>query len=385
MSKETSKTFGYDAIHAGFNGDPGSAGVIPAISLATTFYQKTPGQGQYEYSRSGNPVRDIFEANVAKLEGGKHGFGFSSGLAATTAFVELLKPGEKLICLDDVYGGTQRLFKRTLRAPVETELVDLSNLANLDKYAGDSAYKWIWIETPSNPTLKVTDIAAVCEKAKEMGMKVAVDNTFATPYNQQPLALGADVVIHSVSKYLNGHSDVIMGAVVCNDQEIADRIKYVQNAMGSVPSPFDCWLVVRGLKTLHVRMQRHNENAAKAAAYLEAHPKVEKVHYPGLESFPQHEIAKKQMSGYGGMVSIWVKGGVEEASKFLQSLKVFALAESLGGVESLAEHPALMTHGSVPAEERAVLGIMDNFIRLSVGIEESDLIIDDLKNALEQI
>jgi len=356
------------------------------ISLSTTFAQKSPGVHQgYEYSRSGNPTRDAFEACVAALEAGTWGAAFASGLAATATIAHMFQQGDEIICFDDVYGGTRRYFTRVgSSSGIIPKYVDLSITANLEQ-AITAKTKLIWIETPTNPMLKLADIAACSEIAHRHGALVVVDNTFATSYYQKPLQLGADLVMHSVTKYLNGHSDVVMGIVCGRSEEVKTRLKFLQNAMGSVPSPFDSYLALRGLKTLHVRMERHTANAMRIAPWLEQHPKVAKVIYCGLSSHPQYALARRQMSGAGGMITMYLKGGIKESRQFLENVKIFALAESLGGVESLIEHPAIMTHASVPPEARAQLGISDSLVRLSVGIEDADDLLQDLEHALSCI
>lgn len=386
--------FGTTAIHAGQNPDPFTGAVAVPISLASTFAQSSPGvlygRNQensfgkgWEYSRTGNPTRGVFERAIAACEKGKHAVAYSSGMAATTAAVHLLKQGDHVISIDDVYGGTQRYFRQTVHPTygIDFDFVDMSDLAKIEAAIRPNT-KMLWLESPTNPTLKVTDIAAVSAVAKKHNLIVVVDNTFMSPYFQNPLTLGADVVVHSITKYINGHSDVVMGVVITNDDDIYTKLKFIQNGIGAVPSPFDSYLALRGLKTLHVRMAAHAKNAQAVAEYLEAHPAVEKVYYPGLPSHPQHAIAKKQASGFGGMITFYVKGGLEKARAFLETVEVFTLAESLGAVESLAESPAIMTHASVPKEHRELLGISDNLIRLSVGIEGLPDIIADLEKAL---
>jgi len=378
--------FATNAIHAGQKPDPTSGAVMIPISLSTTFVQKSPGVNTgFEYARTGNPTRDAFENCVAALENGVWAAAFASGLAATATISRLFSVGDEIICFDDVYGGTRRFFTKIGEpSGLVSKYVDLSNVENL-KAAITPRTKMVWAETPTNPTLKLCDIKAICDLAHQHGIIVAVDNTFMTPFFQRPLDLGADLVVHSVTKYLNGHSDVVMGIVIGNSEELRTRLKYLQNAMGAIPSPFDSFLAIRSLKTLHVRMERHAQNALAVAQFLEKHPKVEKVMYPGLPSHPQHALAKKQMTGFGGMVTIWLKGGLAQSRLFLETVKLFALAESLGGVESLIEHPGIMTHASVPAEARAALGISDSLVRLSVGIEDIEDILNDLRLALDKI
>lgn len=387
LKKEFAKAtggFGTRAIHAGQDPDPRTGAVAVPISLATTFVQKSPGvHSGYEYSRSGNPTRTAFEECIASLENGKHGFGFASGLAAESTILHMLKAGDNIVCIDDVYGGTNRLFTRVLGPSMglTTTFVDFTSEGALEAAITEKT-KLIWLETPTNPTLKISDISAASAVARKHKIPLVVDNTFMSPYFQKPLDLGADIVMHSCTKYIGGHSDVVMGAVVTNCDELAERIRFLQNAIGGVPAPFDCYMALRGIKTLHLRMREHARNAQSVAEFLEKHPAVERVIYPGLPSHPQHELAKKQMSGFGGMVTFFLKGGLKESRAFLEALKLFALAESLGAVESLAEHPAIMTHASVPADQRLKLGISDSMCRLSVGIEDLDDLLADLTQAL---
>jgi len=356
------------------------------INLSTTFQQKSPGVNQgYEYSRSGNPTRNSFEECVAALENGEWGLAFGSGMAATTSITHLLEHGDEIISVDDIYGGTLRYFSKiAVPRGLQLKLVDFSTPGGLEAALTEKT-KMIWIETPTNPNLKIIDIQEITSIAKKHKCLTVVDNTFSSPYFQKPLDLGADLVMHSVTKYLNGHCDVLMGVVIGKDEELKDRLKFIQNAIGAVPSPFDCFLAMRGMKTLHLRMKCHEENATKIAKFLSLSDKVEKLYYPGLPSHPQHHIARKQMSGFGGMITFWLKGGIQESRQFLENLHVFTLATSLGGVESLANHPAIMTHAAVPPENRQKLGIHDNMIRLSVGIEDVDDLIEDLQNALNHI
>lgn len=376
--------FGTRAIHAGQAPDPSTGAICTPIYQTSTFVQKSPGVivEEYDYSRAANPTRAALEANIASLEGGKFGLAFSSGVAATGVVIHLLSAGDHVVLCDDVYGGTNRLFHRVFaQMGIEITLVDMT-----DPKATEAAFKpntkLVWIETPTNPMLKVVDIAAVTNIAKKHGAITAVDNTFSSPYLQNPLALGADIVCHSSTKYIGGHSDAIGGVLITNDADLHKRMKFIQLSEGAVPGIMECFLFLRSTKTLHVRMDRHCENAMKVAKHLAAHPKVEKVIYPGLESHPQHAIAKKQMRAFGGMVTIYLKGGLAESRAMLEKVKIFALAESLGGVESLIEHPAIMTHASVPADQRATLGITDNLVRLSVGIEDVEDLIADLDQAI---
>jgi cystathionine gamma-lyase len=342
------------------------------------------GKG-YEYSRTGNPTRGAFERAVAAVEHAQYGLAFSSGLAATNAIIQTLKAGDHVLCIDDVYGGTQRLFRRIVapNSGIEFDFIDMNDPKTILDSIKDNT-KIIWVESPTNPTLKITDIQAVADivRAARNDIWLVVDNTFMSPYLQNPLDLGAHMVVHSVSKYIGGHSDVIMGSISCNDKDIIDRLRFIQNGSGAVPSPFDCYLALRGLKTLHLRMDASQKNAIAIATYLESHSLVEKVVYPGLKSHPNHAVACKQASGFGAMITFYLQGDLKVASVFLASLKLFVLAESLGAVESLAESPAVMTHASVPPEQRAILGISDNMIRLSVGVEHVDDLLEDLMQAL---
>lgn len=371
------------AIHAGQSPDPVSGAVMPPIVLASTFAQESPGVHKgFEYSRTDNPTRRTLEACVAALEGGTHGACFGSGCAASTTLFLTLSAGDHIVSSDDVYGGTFRILDKVMKPlGVETTWVDMTDPQNVAD-AMRPETKLVFVETPTNPMLKVVDIAAVAEVAHAGGATVAVDNTFATPALQRPLSLGADVVLHSMTKYLNGHSDVVGGVAVTSDDALNERLRFLQNSVGAVPSPFDCFLVLRGLKTLAVRMKSHVESAQRIARFLEARPEVERVYYPGLESHPQHELAARQMKGPGGMISFVIAGGLPAARRFLETTELFTLAESLGGVESLIEHPAIMTHGSVPKEQREALGIVDGFIRLSVGLEGVDDLMADLERAL---
>ena len=372
------------AIHAGQSPDPISGAVMPPIVLASTFAQQSPGVHKgFEYSRTNNPTRQTLEACVAALEGGEHGMAFGSGCAASTTLFLTLSAGDHIVASDDVYGGTFRVLDKVMKPlGIETTWVDMTNPENVAA-AMRPETKLVFVETPTNPMLKIVDIAAMVKIAHAGGAKVAVDNTFATPVLQRPLSMGADVVVHSMTKYLNGHSDVVGGIAVSSDAALVEKLRFLQNSVGAVPSPFDCFLVLRGLKTLAVRMKGHVESAQKIAAFLEARPEVERVYYPGLASHPQHALARKQMRGPGGMISFVVKGGLPAARRFLEKTELFTLAESLGGVESLIEHPAIMTHGSVPKAQREALGIVDGFIRLSVGLEGVDDLIADLTRALE--
>lgn len=363
------------AIHAGQEPDPSSGAVMQPIVLSSTFAQDGPGAHKgFEYSRSGNPTRNALERCLAALEGASHGLAFSSGCGATTTLLHTLRPGDHVVCGDDVYGGTFRIFDKVMKPMgLEATFVDMTDPSRVREALRPST-KMVWLETPSNPMLKVFDIAAVAEIGKKAGAVVVVDNTFATPMLQKPLALGATAVVHSTTKYVNGHSDAVGGAIATSDAGLAERLRFLQNAMGAIPSPFDCYLVLRGVKTLPVRMRQHVATARALAERLEKHPQVKRVHYPGLASHPGRALAERQMKGPGGMITFELDAGLEGARAFLRSLRIFACAESLGGVESLAEHPAIMTHASVPAETRRALGISDGLIRLSVGLEgEEDL------------
>lgn len=375
--------FGTVAIHAGQEPDPTTGAIMTPIFQTSTYVQRGPGDHLgYEYSRTGNPTRTALEANIAGLEGGRHGLCFGSGCAATSALLMCLSAGDHVIAADDLYGGTFRLMDKVYkRLGISFSFVDMSD-PEKTRAALRPETKLFWVETPTNPMLKLVDIEATCHIARARGAAVVVDNTFATPYLQRPLDLGADIVMHSTTKYMGGHSDVIGGAVVTNDDEWRARIAFVQNSAGGVPGPMDCFLTMRGLKTLHLRMQRHVENARAIAALLDGHPEVEKVYYPGLESHPQYALAQRQMRGPGGMISFVVKGGLQKASRVLKSTRIFACAESLGGVESLIEHPAIMTHASIPAENRRLLGIDDGLIRISVGVEDIEDLASDLSSAL---
>lgn len=372
------------AVHAGQPPDPVSGAVMTPIVLSSTFAQALPGEHKgFEYSRSGNPTRNALEACVAALEHGKHGFAFSSGLGASTTILSTLAPGDHVLSGDDVYGGTFRLLDKVMKPfGITSTFADLAD-PDAVRRALRKETKMIWLETPTNPMLKVFDIAAIAEIGRAHGATVVIDNTFATPVLQSPLDLGATAVVHSTTKYLNGHSDVVGGAMVTSDDAFAERVRFLQNAMGAVPSPFDCYMVLRGLKTLSLRVERSCKTAAMIADKLSAHPKVERVYYPGLASHPGHAIAAKQMRGFGAMISFVVKGGLEPARRLLGALEIFACAESLGGVESLAEHPAIMTHASVPPEQRKQLGIDDGLVRLSVGVEGADDLWGDVARALE--
>ncbi|MCB9025672.1 MAG: cystathionine gamma-synthase [Bdellovibrionaceae bacterium] len=375
--------FSTRAIHVGQEPDPTTGAIMTPIYLTSTYVQSSPGQHKgFEYSRTSNPTRKAYEKCLANLEGGQHGFAFASGCAATTTVLHLLKAGDHVVASDDMYGGTFRLFDKVLRNNgIEFSFVDLTNANNLTS-AIKAKTKLVWLETPTNPMLKISDISTIASLLKGKDILLAVDNTFMSPYFQQPLSLGAHIVVHSTTKFVNGHSDIVGGAVVTNDQKIAEKIAFLSNSMGAICSPFDAYICMRSLKTLALRMEAHQRNAMKIAEYLENHPAIDSVIYPGLKSHPQHELAKKQMSGFGGMITFNLKGGLSAARHLLEGVKVFALAESLGGVESLIEHPAIMTHASVPLELRQKLGITDGLVRLSVGIENIEDLITDLKKSL---
>lgn len=379
------KNFGFStrAIHAGQEPDPSTGAIMTPITLSSTFVQASPGVHKgYDYARGNNPTRRAYEDCLASLENGKRAFAFGSGCAAEATTLHLLSSGDHVVAGDDLYGGTFRLFERVMKQMgIEFTYVDLTNPANFDK-AVKSNTKMVWIETPTNPSLKLIDIRAVAAKARAKGVISVVDNTFMSPYFQRPLELGADVVVHSTTKYVGGHSDVIGGAVVVSRDDLIEKYTLLVKSIGAVSSPFDAYLCMRSLKTLAVRMQAHQKNGHAVAEYLSKHPMVAKVLYPGLPSHPQYALAKEQMSGFGGMVTMYIKGGLAEARKFLENVRVFSLAESLGGVESLINHPAIMTHASIPADQRRELGIDDTMIRLSVGIEDLDDIIRDLEQAL---
>jgi len=376
--------FATRAIHAGQPPDPQTGAVITPIYATSTYAQESPGKHKgLDYGRSHNPTRWAYERCVADLEGASHGFAFSSGMAATSTVLELLDSGAHVVALDDLYGGTRRVFERVRRRSAGLSFT-YSTLASRELLleAITPATRMVWIETPSNPLLKLVDLAMVAEVAKSKGLIAVADNTFASPWIQRPLEHGFDVVVHSATKYLNGHSDIISGVAVTRRDDLAEKLGYLQNAVGSVPSPFDCFLATRGLKTLALRMQRHCENASAIARWLEKSPRIERVFYPGLESHPQHALAKRQMAAGGGMVSAIVKGGKEAALRMLERCQIFTLAESLGGVESLIEHPGIMTHASVPEEVRSEIGISDALIRLSVGVEDVSDLVADLEQAL---
>jgi len=376
--------FGTKVIHGGLEPDSATGAIMTPIYQTSTYVQEGIGVHKgYAYSRSANPTRSALESNIAAIENGQYGACFASGIAAIDCVIKMLNPGDEVISTDDLYGGTYRIFKTIFeKYGIVFHFVDMLDIQNV-KNAINKNTKLIWVETPTNPMMNIIDVEDTAKLAKESGVMLAVDNTFATPYLQNPLDQGADIVMHSATKYLGGHSDVVMGALVCNDEGIAKEMYRIQNSSGAVTAPMDSFLVLRGIKTLHVRMQRHCENGEKIARWLKTHPKVDKVYWPGFEDHPNHAVAKRQMRGYGGMISFSLKGNsLEDAKKLAVGTNVFALAESLGGVESLIGHPATMTHGSIPKAEREKTGIVDSLIRLSVGIEDAEDLIADLEGAL---
>ncbi len=380
----TKKNLATRVIHAGQSPDPSTGAVMTPIYQTSTYVQASPGEHQgFEYSRSDNPTRQAWEACINDLENGRGGFAFASGMAAIDAVLALLQPGDKVVAMDDLYGGTWRVFERVRQraSGLEFEFVDLANPEAAQAAIGEGV-AMVWVETPTNPMLSLVDIEAIAALSNKAGARLVVDNTFATPMLQQPLELGADIVIHSVTKYLNGHSDMVGGAVVVNDEGLADEMAFIQNATGGIQGPFDAFLAMRGVKTLSLRMQAHVDNAQTIAEWLSHHPRVERVIYPGLASHPHHALAQRQMRGFGGMVSFDIGGDLARARRFLERTELFQLAESLGGVESLVNHPAIMTHATVPYERRQALGVTDTLIRLSVGIEAVDDLIQDLDVAL---
>ncbi|MCF6180528.1 cystathionine gamma-synthase [Lutibacter sp.] len=379
--------FNTKTIHGNQQHDPATGAVMPPIYQTSTYAQTSPGDHKgYEYSRTANPTRTALENAFASIENGKFGLAFGSGLAAIDTVLKLLKPGDEVVSTNDLYGGSYRIFTKIFENfGIKFRFIGMENATNIDSFITKNT-KLIWVETPTNPMMNIIDIEAVSKIAKKHNVLLAVDNTFATPYLQQPLNLGADIVMHSATKYLGGHSDVVMGALIVNDKELADKLYFIQNSCGAVCGPMDSFLVLRGIKTLHVRMQRHCENGKVVAEFLDNHPKIEKVYWPGFESHPNHKIAKKQMNDFGGMVSFVTEGNdIKDAFKIVENLKIFTLAESLGGVESLCGHPASMTHASIPKEEREKTGVVDGLIRLSVGIEDKEDLINDLEQALQLI
>ncbi len=376
--------FNTKTIHGGQEHDKAYGSVMPPIYQTSTYAQSTPGGHKgYEYSRTHNPTRNALENAFASIENGKYGLAFGSGLAAIDAIIKLLKPGDEVISTNDLYGGTYRLFTKIFEGfGIKFHFTGMENASKIEGYINENT-KLIWVETPTNPMMNIIDIGATSKIAKNHNLLLGVDNTFATPYLQQPLDLGADIVMHSATKYLGGHSDVVMGALVVKDKDLADKLYFIQNASGAVCGPQDSFLVLRGIKTLHIRMQRHCENGKGIAEYLLSHPKIENVYWPGFNNHPNHDIAKRQMKDFGGMLSFTTKGNdYDEAIRIVENLKLFTLAESLGGVESLAGHPASMTHASIPKEEREKSGVVDSLIRLSVGIEDIDDLVEDLRQAI---
>lgn len=376
--------FGTKAIHAGLEPDPGTGAIMTPIFQTSTYVQEAPGKNKgYGYARGKNPTRVALEKNLAALEDGKHAICFSSGMGAIDAVIKLLNPGDEVITGDDLYGGSYRMFTKVFeKYGIKFHFINLNEPGNIEKHINQNT-KLIWIETPTNPTMQIVDIAACAKVAKEHKVLLAVDNTFASPYLQNPLLLGADIVMHSVTKYLGGHSDVVMGALIMNDDRLHEQLYFILNSCGANPGPQDCFLVLRGIKTLHVRMERHCYNGKKIAEFLKTHPRIEKIYWPGFEDHPNHAIAKKQMRDFGGMISLVIKNAtIEETFRIASSFKVFSLAESLGGVESLVNHPVTMTHASIPKAEREKVGVVDNLLRLSVGIEDVEDLLEDLKQAL---
>lgn len=379
--------FGTKTIHAGQEADPTTGAIMTPIYQTSTYIQAFPGEHKgYEYSRTGNPTRNALEKNLASLENGKYGLCFGSGLAAIDAIIKLLSPGDEVISTNDLYGGTYRIFTKIFKNyGVKFHFIGMDNAKNIKSFINKNT-KMIWAETPTNPMLNIIDIKSLSEISKKYNLTFVVDNTFATPYLQRPLDLGADIVMHSLTKYMAGHSDVVMGAAICKDDTLAEKLYFIQNSCGAVPGPMDSFLVLRGIKTLHLRMQRHCENGKVIANFLKDHPKVGDVYWPGLKSHINYDIASKQMNDYGGMVSFNIKGNkLKDALMVVSSTHYFTLAESLGGVESLCGHPASMTHAAIPKEERRKTGVVDSLIRLSVGVEDVDDLINDLKQALEKI
>ena len=377
--------FGTKAIHAGVHADPATGAIMTPIYQTSTYVQESPGDHKgFEYSRVSNPTRTQLENNLAALENGKHGLCFSSGVAAMDCLLKILNPGDHVVSTGDLYGGSYRLFTKIFEPfGIKFSFVDMTDVTKVLEVINDKT-KMVWVETPTNPMMSIIDIEVISKVTKEKNVLLAVDNTFASPYLQNPLDLGADVVMHSITKFLGGHSDVVMGCLITSNDDLAERFRFIQKSCGAIPGPQDCFLVLRGIKTLHLRMERHCENGEKVAEFLSKHPKVENVYWPGLKHHPNHDIAKKQMKGFGGMISFSLKGNsIEEAHKVISSTKVFALAESLGGVESLCGHPVTMTHAAIPKEEREKIGVVDSLIRLSVGVEDIDDLIDDLKQALD--
>ncbi len=384
MTDFSKHKFGTRAIHAGADPDPSTGAIMTPIFQTSTYTQESPGKHKgYAYARGKNPTRDALQKNIAALENGKYCLCFSSGMGSIDAIIKLLRPGDEVITGDDLYGGSYRMFTKVFaNYGIKFHFINMTDAGNIEKYVNSNT-KLIWAETPTNPTMQIIDIAACATIARQHKLLLAVDNTFASPYLQNPLALGADIVMHSVTKYLGGHSDVVMGALVMNDDKLYEQLAFIHNSCGATPGPMDSFLVLRGIKTLHLRMERHCYNGRKIAEYLKTHPKIEKVYWPGFTDHPNHAIAKKQMRDFGGMISIVLKDkSVENTFKTASSFQVFSLAESLGGVESLINHPATMTHASIPKEEREKAGVVDNLLRLSVGVEDVEDLLEDLKQAL---
>lgn len=384
MADFSKHKFGTRAIHAGADPDPSTGAIMTPIFQTSTYVQEAPGVNKgYGYARGKNPTREALQKNIAALEGGKHCVCFSSGMGATDAVMRMLRPGDEVITGDDLYGGSYRMFTKIYENyGIKFHFINLTDAENIKNYINANT-KLIWAETPTNPTMQIIDIEACSKIAKANNLLLAVDNTFASPYLQNPLSLGADIVMHSVTKYLGGHSDVVMGALITNDDKLHEQLYFILNSCGANPGPMDSFLVMRGIKTLHLRMERHCYNGRKIAEYLKTHPKIEKIYWPGFTDHPNHEIAKKQMRDFGGMISIVLKGAsLDETFKIASSFKVFSLAESLGGVESLINHPATMTHASIPKAERDKAGVVENLLRLSVGVEDVEDLIEDLKQAL---
>lgn len=385
MSDFSNYKFGTKAIHAGAEPDPTTGAIMTPIFQTSTYVQNYPGNHKgYAYARGKNPTRDALQKNIASLENGKYCLCFSSGMGSMDAVLKLLRPGDEVVTGDDLYGGSYRMFTKVFaNYGIKFHFIDMTNATNIEKYVNPNT-KLIWVETPTNPTMQIIDIEACGKISKQHKIILAVDNTFASPFLQNPLALGADIVMHSVTKYLGGHSDVVMGALVMNDEKLYEQLAFIHNSCGATPGPMDSFLVMRGIKTLHLRMERHCFNGRKIADYLKTHPKIEKVYWPGFTEHPNHVIAKKQMRDFGGMISIVLKDkSIDNTFKVASSFKVFSLAESLGGVESLINHPATMTHASIPKDEREKAGVVDNLLRLSVGVEDLEDLIEDLRQALE--
>ncbi|NBG67188.1 cystathionine gamma-synthase [Acidiluteibacter ferrifornacis] len=379
--------FGTKAIHAGLEPDSATGAVMTPIYQTSTYHQEAPGIHKgFEYSRSGNPTRSALEQNIAALENGKFGFCFGSGMAAIDAVLKMLQPGDEVLSTNDLYGGSYRLFTKIYaQFGIKFTFISMSEMSEVEKHVTEQT-KILWVETPTNPMMSILDIGAAAKISKKYQLTLVVDNTFASPYLQNPLDLGADIVMHSVTKYIGGHSDVVMGALITNDERIADQLYFIQKSSGAICGPMDSFLVLRGIKTLHLRMQRHCENGKAVAYYLKNHPKVDKVYWPGFEDHPGHKIAKAQMSDFGGMISFTIKGNKkDDAFTFLSNCKVFTLAESLGGVESLLCHPATMTHAAIPKEEREKIGVVESLIRMSVGVEDIDDLLSDIENSLSLI